>query len=406
MEFLDAGKSLRNTQRPMRILYLHQYYHTPAEGGGVRSYHVASALAAAGHQVHVVTTCGGPARLVTRHGNLLVTALPIPYSNQMRPAQRVRAFLRFVWDSYRISKAWLPADRVFATSTPLTIGLAALLLKMFHGVPYVFEVRDPWPEAPIQLGFVKHGLYKEFLRRLERGIYSSAHRLIALSPYMQEHVQARAGNREVQLIPNFADTAFYDTQAPRMAFASEPQALYRRSFFHVVYTGSFGYANQTGRLLDLALAARQANLPIRFTLAGSGAEFGQAQAFISDHGLEACVALLPHQSNYAVRDLLATADAAYVGFRPEPVLQGNSPNKFFDALAASVPVLLAMKGWLAEEVRATGCGVVLGDYGTDIEGLKAIMAADPLNMRTAAACLATRFDKEVLVNDLVQTIVT
>ncbi len=373
--------------RYMRILYLHQYYRTPCEGGGVRSYHIAHGLAEAGHQVHVVTTWDGPARRVERNGRLLITYLPIAYGNHLGKGARVRAFWAFVWGSYRVARAWLPAGRVFATSTPLTIGLTALLLKAVHGVPYVFEVRDNWPEAPIQLGYVKGSAYAAALRWLERLIYRQARRLVVLSPPLQAHVAAKAPGKPIALIPNLADPATYLLERTGMA----------ASIYHVVYAGTLGYANHLDRLLALALAARQAGMPVRFTLAGQGAEQEAIANFIAAHGLRQTVTMLPQLSNAGVARLLATADAAYVGFRPEPVLQQNSPNKFFDALAAGVPLLLGVEGWLAEAVRQSGCGVVLADYNADCAALQALMAADQPRLQQAAIALSARFAKDKLV---------
>lgn len=378
----------------MRILYLHQYYCTPSEGGGVRSYHIAQELARQGHEVHVITTWDGPVKRIRRDGRLLVTSLPIAYSNRMGKADRIRAFLRFVYGSYTEAKAWLPADRVFATSTPLTIGLTALLLQYRHRLPYVFEVRDAWPEAPIQLGFVQSGFYKSLLRRLERRIYAGAERLIALSPGMAEHVRRHAPGKEVVMIPNFSDTAFFGSVGYR-----------RSSQFHIVYAGTFGYANNISRLLDLALAAREALLPVHFTLAGDGSEREDAEAFVARHDLGATVELLPHLSSFGVRDLLAGADAAYVGFRSEPILQTNSPNKFFDALAAGVPLILGVEGWLGDLVREAGAGVVLSDPADDLAGLQILLANDPVRMRESARHLASRFDKKALVSQVITAVV-
>jgi glycosyltransferase involved in cell wall biosynthesis len=377
-----------------RILYLHQYYHTPAEGGGVRSYHIAQALAAQGHNVHVITTWGGSVKRVMQQGNLRITHLPIPYSNNMTKPERIRAFWAFIWQSYKEARAWLPADKVFATSTPLTIGIVALLLKYVHGVPYVFEVRDNWPEAPIQLGYVKGGLYTSLLRGLEKWIYSQADSVIALSPPMAQHVAARAPETDVHMVPNFADTSFFYTEtAPTSA-----------SPFHVVYAGTMGHANQIQRLLELAVAAKEAKLPVRFTLAGDGADHDQATSFVQQNNLADTVSITPHLSTFGVKDLLATAHSAYVGFRPEPILESNSPNKFFDALAARVPVLLGVSGWLANEVRQVHSGVVMADYPSDLDALQTLMRQDPVALQQGCAKLASRYSKDMLVQHVLDVL--
>jgi glycosyltransferase involved in cell wall biosynthesis len=267
------------------------------------------------------------------------------------------------------------------------------MLKYLHGIPYVFEVRDCWPEAPIQLGYVRNPLYQSVLRYLEKRIYKGAESIIALSVPMQAHVQKIAPKKTVKVIPNFADVEFFGDKAP------DDEGLY-----HVVYAGTFGHANRIHRLLMLALEAHKAHLPVQFTLAGSGAERERAEAFVLQNNLVRSVKFLPHLSTYGVRDLLATADAAYVGFRQEPILESNSPNKFFDALAAGVPVLLGVKGWLADIVHLAECGEVLSDHATDLDGLNALMAKNQVQLQQAAREWAHRFDKNQLAQAVVSAI--
>jgi glycosyltransferase involved in cell wall biosynthesis len=394
---MDGYSSLetktQNNKHPMRILYLHQYYHTPAEGGGIRSYHIGHALAEKGHEVHIITTWEGPCTRVMREGRLLVTSLPIHYHNSMAKGERIKAFRAFVWQSYLTAKAWGPADKVFATSTPLTIGLVALLLKYLHNIPYVFEVRDCWPEAPIQLGYVKGPLYKKALRWLERWIYNGADSIITLSDAMAVHVNGIVPNKAISVVSNFADRAFFGSVERK-----------KQGDFHIVYTGTFGYANDVHRLLALAFEAKKTGLHVHFTLAGDGAEQAEAKRFVAENGLSDTITFLPHLSTYGVRELLSSADAAYVGFRPEAVLQTNSPNKFFDALAAGLPILLGVEGWLADEVRQAGCGIVMADYPGDLGALRALLNATNEVLGANSLDLAANFDKKALVAQVVSTI--
>src|SRR6185295_8166233 len=113
----------------MRVIYLHQYFNTPDMAGGTRSYEMARRLVAAGHEVHMVTTWREPTDktgwFVTSEAGITVHWLPVPYSNYLSYARRIRAFLRFAWASSRKAAA-LPGDVVFATSTPLTVAVPGI----------------------------------------------------------------------------------------------------------------------------------------------------------------------------------------------------------------------------------------------------------------------------------------
>src|SRR5699024_5606020 len=110
----------------MKIIYLHQYFNTPDMAGGTRSYEMARRLVAWGHEVHMVTSWREP---TDKHGwftsveaGIQVHWLPLPYGNYMGYRERIQAFLLFAWKAAR-KAASIPADVIFATSTPLTIAI-------------------------------------------------------------------------------------------------------------------------------------------------------------------------------------------------------------------------------------------------------------------------------------------
>ena len=148
----------------MRIVYMHQYFNTPAMHGGTRSYEMARRLVRSGHEVHMVTadSQGSGARgknswSLTEEAGIHVHWLPVPYSNNMTYRARVKAFISFA--RYAGLRAVpLRPDVVFATSTPLTIALPAAYAAKRLRIPLVFEVRDLWPEMPIAVGALRNPL--------------------------------------------------------------------------------------------------------------------------------------------------------------------------------------------------------------------------------------------------------
>ena len=126
----------------MRIIYLHQYFKTPEDGGAIRSYYIAKAMIDRGIEVEMITAHNLPNYQKTIIEGIVVHYLPVSYKNEFGFIKRLYAFAKFAWSSYRFIARIPQADLVYATSTPLTIGLTALKVFRKHNIPYYFEVRD------------------------------------------------------------------------------------------------------------------------------------------------------------------------------------------------------------------------------------------------------------------------
>jgi glycosyltransferase involved in cell wall biosynthesis len=332
----------------MRILYLHQYFRKPSEGGALRSYYLSKALVHAGHTVELITSWNGNDNKTATVEGINVHYLPVAYENKFGVAARLMAFFRFGWQSAKLAFNLGKFDLCFATSTPLTIGIPALLLKKLKGTPYYFEVRDLWPEAPIQLGYIKNPIVKRLLTRLEKVLYCNAAKIIALSPGMVAGIKKHEPAAPVYLIPNMADCEFFHSNFTELNSKSDS--------FLVAYTGTLGRANRVESLLEIALACQEKQLSqIRFVIAGSGAEAEKLQLKAKALQLNN-VEFTGQLNRNEIRDLLNRAAATFTSFDTFPVLETNSPNKFFDSLAAGKLTIVNTKGWLRELVEENYCG--------------------------------------------------
>jgi glycosyltransferase involved in cell wall biosynthesis len=221
-------------------------------------------------------------------------------------------------------------DVIYASSPPLTTALPALVAAARWRAPLVFEVRDLWPEAPIQMGALRNPLAQRLARALERFVYARSSRLIALSP----GIHARLPAHKSVLVPNAADLDLFDPSAPRDAFL-------------VSYFGAMGEAN------DLTAAVEAARLlpDVPFVLMGDGKrreelERGAPPNVVFREGTKADVARLAAESA-----------ACLTLFKDVPVLATNSPNKLFDTLAAGRPAIVNMDGWMRELVERNDAGL-------------------------------------------------
>jgi glycosyltransferase involved in cell wall biosynthesis len=391
----------------MRVVYLHQYFVTPDMAGGSRSYEMSRRLVAAGHDVHVVTSdqaaaANAPAWRESEVAGIRVHWTPVPYDNSMSYGQRVRAFFRFAWRAARKAAA-LRGDVVYATSTPLTIALPAVYAARRTRRPMVFEVRDLWPAVPIAIGALRNPVAIAFAQWLERFAYRNSAKVVALAPGMRDEV-VKAGYpaERVVVIPNGCDLDVFgasaagerDVRAAHEWLGSRPL---------VVFTGTFGLVNGMDYLVRLATAVARVDPEVRFVAVGAGREFEPTRALAEREGvLGRSLFLLGRLPKRETASWTRAADMTLALFTgPRIVWRDAVQNKFFDSLAAGVPVANNFDGWQAKIADEAGAGLILS--ATDVEAAARQLVAklrDPdwmTSARAAARRLAeTRFDRDLL----------
>ncbi len=354
----------------MHVMYLHQYFVTRHGFTGTRSYEFARRLVARGHAVtmiksglHAVDGLEVPAgREYTEINVDGIRVVPIAagfanshYGTGLSGARRVLEFLRFARVATRIGQQLLRPDVVFATSTPLMIGLAGKALARHFRVPFVFEVRDLWPQALINTGTLRNRLVIAWLRRMERRIYRAATHIVALSPGMKAGVVAAGiAPERVSVITNGSDD---DLFRPDLDGSAARARLGLGDRFAAVYFGALGRANGLEYVIDAARELQRAGQErIVIVLHGSGGMKELLQARAREYGLRNVVFSDSVPDKAQVAALVAGCNACLTIYAATQQEQSWSPNKLFDALAAGRPVLVNVPGWLRELVETNGCG--------------------------------------------------
>ncbi|MDA0658520.1 MAG: glycosyltransferase family 4 protein [Planctomycetota bacterium] len=359
----------------MRILYMHQHFTTHHGFTGNRSYEFAKVLTSRGHEVYMI--CSGidnEPRLTLPRGRLWseveidgIHCIPIAaaIANPLKITaqggyRRMLSFLHFSRLAGQVGQKLPKPDIVFASHTPLPIGLAGISLGRYFSVPFVFEVRDLWPDALINLGALKNPLAIWWMRRMERKIYRAAQHIVALSPGMKAGIM-RSGiaDEKITVIPNAADLDLFSPAVDRQWGRDRLQLGQR---FAAIYFGGMGMANGLEYVVEAARVLQdRGRKDIVCVLHGGGGQRSMLEQRAAEYGLQNLVFSDPIPDKSAVAKLVAACNVCMTIYRASKE-HTWSPNKMFDGLAAGKPVIVNVPGWLREVIEGNGCG-----YGVDPE---------------------------------------
>jgi len=351
----------------MRIAYLHQYFRMPAESGGTRSYDLAKGFVQMGHSVDMITTtsdskkCSSAKWTVEMHDGINVHYIYLPYESKLSYPKRIMVFLSFMWAA-SIRLLDLKVDLVLASSTPLTIGIPAMLKRLFHRTPYIFEVRDVWPEAVVAIGAVRSKPLVWVLERVEWVIYRYASAIVPLSTDMRLSILSRFPDfreKTSVVIENIAEIERFSQSAGGMGDVLIRQ-IGRRPRFIVLYAGTFGKVNGLRYLVQLAALSLVKDPDLVYVAVGDGVEKESLKAMALQSGvLGVNLFMIDPVAKSDLPLLYAEADMGssfVVDLKP---LWSNSANKFFDTLAAGKPIMINHCGWQSEVITLSECGFVL-----------------------------------------------
>ncbi len=261
-------------------------------------------------------------------------------------------FVKFAWRSVMLVLSE-PYDLVFATTTPLTAGIPGIAARWLRGKPFVFEVRDLWPELPRAMGVIRNPLVLWAIGVLEWASYRSAHRLVGLSPGIVEGIAHRGVTRDrIASVPNGCDLGIFagEVQPWRPAEVGATDLM-------AVFAGTHGIANGLDAVLNAAAELkRRGRDDIKLVLIGQGKLKAGLQARAERDGLDNVLFHDP-VNKAKLAGLMAATDLGLQVLANVPAFYyGTSPNKFFDYIAAGLPVLNNYPGWLAEMITESRCG--------------------------------------------------
>ncbi|MEX0788003.1 MAG: glycosyltransferase family 4 protein [Anaerolineales bacterium] len=351
----------------MHILLIHQVFVRPSDAGGTRHAEFVRYLAAQGHRVTILAgdrsyLTGSFLQAPSReelHPGVEIIRCGVRGGGQRSWTSRGAGFLSFMVTAFWAGLRVPGIDLVWGTSPPLPQAVAAWAVARLRRVPWVFEVRDLWPEFAIAVGALRNPVWIWLARSWESFLYRHADRLILNSPGFVDPVLARGGRRSAIVpIPNGVDPAMFD---PTSNGGDLRIRLGLEGKFVALYAGAHGVSNDLAVVLDAAEHLLTES-GIAFVFVGDGREKGALVREAIQRSL-VNVTFAAAVAKEEMAPVLAAADCGIAILQPLPAYRTTYPNKVFDYMAAGRPIVLAMEGPIREVVEGAraGIGVPPGD---------------------------------------------
>jgi len=242
-------------------------------------------------------------------------------------------------------------DLIFVESPPLFIGYAARYLANRWKCPFVFNVSDLWPDSAVDMGIVRPDSVAVMLAsRLERQLYAEAAGITGQTDDIISSVRERSGNKPTAVITNSVDAKRFGPDqlddATRTLIGTEAGPVF-------IYAGLLGLAQGLDQILDVAKALPRESAG-RFVLVGDGPVREHLVERVERERLTR-VRILPMQPRERVPALLAAADAALITLGGK--IHGAVPNKIYEAMASSLPIIIVAEGEAVRRVVEVGAGI-------------------------------------------------
>lgn len=375
----------------MKILLIHQYFLEDDNSGGSRFNEMTRIWSEQGHEVTVLAGMihysesekrpeyKGRRFVRNQQGKVTVWRCNVSETYNVNFIGRLWAYFSFVASStsaglFRLKDKY---DLILVTSPPLFVGITAYILSRVKRIPFVFEIRDLWPESAIDTGVVTNKLIIKFAYWFESFIYKKARLINVLTPAFRDVLVSKKNVTadKVIMIPNAADFSISDEITENFDPVKFRKDHDLEAHFVITYVGAHGVANHLIQLIDTAELLRDTN--VLFLLIGSGMQKEMLVREAETRGLNNIRFVNPLPKREVFRYIMAS-DLGTSVLKRVDTFKTIYSNKTFDYMACRKPVLLVIDGVSRELVETARCGMFAEpEQPDDIAAKIRIYMADP-----------------------------
>jgi glycosyltransferase involved in cell wall biosynthesis len=359
----------------VKILYVSQYFPPEMGAPSARASELAHHWSCAGHEVSVLTgfpnhptgvvpaEWKGRLKHLVYHEKVGMVDLyrtwlwPLP---NRKAHERMRNYASFCLSAGLRGLTLPRPDVVIGSSPQLLVALAAWWVAFSRQLPFIFEVRDLWPESLTAVG-VGHedSLLHHALGAIAKFLYEHADRIVVVTPAFREHLMLRwrVPPEKIAIVENGVETELFSpsTESARSAFRRELGAEDR---FVICYVGTMGMAHGLETLLDAASKLQQQNPRVLFLLVGEGAEKERIKTIAQSQGLTN-VRFFDQQPRERIPAFISASDACLVLLKKTDVFKTVIPTKMLEFMSCARPVILGVDGQARQIIEEAGAGLVI-----------------------------------------------
>jgi glycosyltransferase involved in cell wall biosynthesis len=409
----------------VKILYVSQYFPPEMGAPAARAAELSRHWARMGHEVTVLTgfpnhpTGVVPEEWRSRLRQLRYTETvdgvhvertwlwPLP---NRKAHERIRNYTSFCVSSAVSGLALQKPDVVIATSPQLLCALAGWWLAFWKRVPFVFEVRDLWPESLAAVGAASAGtLLHGTLSAIAGFLYRRADRVVIVSPAFQDQLVLHwnVPAEKISIVENGVETDRFRVDP---AAAEVRTQLHLEDRFLICYIGTMGNAHGLETLIAAAEALRTTRPNAMFLLIGEGAEKDRIAELAAARGL-ANIRFLGQQPRERIPAYVSAADLCLVMLKKAELFKTVIPTKLLEYMACERAVVVAVDGQARQIVEEAGAGVFVEpeNSGALVHAIHDL-AEDPARRRQMGASgrqyIVNRFSREKTARDYISVLQT
>lgn len=350
----------------MNILYLCQVYETGSDVGSERHFYFCKYAVNKGHHATAITSnvdyknarvkIQGVSNTVRRHIEGVDVHYVYSYANFRGSFfKRFYYYLTYFFASIVQSIKIEKPDVIYAVSTPLTVGFLGYIISRLRGAPFVFEVTDVWPDAPVACGVVKNKMLIRLAHWLEMFCYRKSAHIVGLTHGICENIIAKGIERnKVSIITNGVDFSLFKQPQNDSERVALREQLGFGNRFVAMYMGAHGAYNALDTIINAAIELKD-DPRFLFVFVGDGDEKPKLQKRVSENNLSNVMFLQP-VPRLDSPGVLVAADVFLLPNRKGEFFTGNLPNKLFDFLASARPVVATGSGETPALIMEAGCG--------------------------------------------------
>jgi glycosyltransferase involved in cell wall biosynthesis len=362
------------------ILIVSQFYAPDITAAAFRIKETAEILAGLGHPVTVLTAephkgeaaaNRPPAGRPAADGPVRVIRVPITKYTGGGTRDYLTHYVSFLVNAVRFgASAGLRPDIVWASSPPLFVGVAGILLARILRADFTLDVRDLWPDSAVTVGQIRRpGLLYNLACRVENRLYRQARFISCVAGPMAEHIRQRT-TRPVMVLYNGIPEGFLSGCAERKP---ETKQLPEDGKINIMYVGNMGYCQNLPMTLEAAELFLDKKMDdIRIHLIGTGVERPLLERRLRERNLYNVELRGPVPKSEAMA-LMKEASALFLQLKDDGTMAKTIPSKVFDYLAVGRPILYGIKGEGAAVLAETGANLAF-DPDSPLSFVQAVTA--------------------------------